>query len=73
MERYRITTTGEDGVEQTWVLLPDEPSAAMQAEELSTREKTLHVRVYREVVEPPAVASQEQVRDFPPRKPRAGS
>jgi hypothetical protein len=46
--RYRITTTAGDGVEHTWTLLPDEPSAKMQAEELAHREKSLRVRVYRE-------------------------
>lgn len=48
MVRYRITTQAADGVEQTWVLLPDEPSAVMQAEELSRRQAETCVRVYRE-------------------------
>jgi hypothetical protein len=47
MERYRITTTRE-GVEQTWVLLPDRASAFMQAEEYARREKSTRVRVYYE-------------------------
>lgn len=48
MERYRITRTLEDAGEQTWVLLPDRPSAVMQAEELAQREKKTRVRVYHE-------------------------
>jgi hypothetical protein len=48
VERYRITITGPEQPEQTWVLLPDLESASMQAEELARREKQLHVRVYRE-------------------------
>lgn len=48
MERYRITTTAVDGLEQTWVLLPDRPSAYMQAEEYARREKKARVRVYHE-------------------------
>lgn len=67
MERYRITTTPPDGTEQTWVLLPDLASATMQAEELSQREKTLHVRLYHERVG----ESRELVRDLPPRNPPA--
>ena len=46
--RYRVTTSREGEPEQTWVLLPDQASAIMQAEEHHTREKTLHVRVFRE-------------------------
>ena len=57
MERYRITTEvppddaadADAGVEQTWVLLPDRPSAIIQAQELSQRKKALHVRVYHEI------------------------
>ena len=64
MERYRITTTGQAGGEQTWVLLPDRASAIMQAEELSQREKTLHVRVYHE-----AGGTRELAVDLPPRAP----
>jgi len=48
MERYRITTTTADGVEQTWVLLPDRPSAAMQAEEYARKERKSRIRVYHE-------------------------
>ena len=48
MERYRITRTPADGVEQTWTLLPDRPSAEMQAEELARREKQQRIRVYHE-------------------------
>ncbi|MGV3722113.1 MAG: hypothetical protein ACO1SX_14475 [Actinomycetota bacterium] len=48
MERYRITTTDADGLEQTWVLLPDRPSAFMQAEEHARKEKKTRVRVYHE-------------------------
>ena len=48
MERYRITRTQGDAPEQTWVLLPDRPSAVMQAEELAQREKKIRVRVYHE-------------------------
>lgn len=63
MERYRITTAEADGAEQTWVLLPDRASAIMQAEELAQREKSLHVRVYREV----SGAQAELSVDLPPR------
>ena len=48
MERYRITTQQGDAPEQTWVLLPGRAAAVMQAEELASRRKELHVRVYRE-------------------------
>jgi hypothetical protein len=48
MTRYRITTTTGEGAEQTWVLLPDEASALMQAEEHANRHKGVRVRVYRE-------------------------
>ena len=48
MVRYRITVTGPDGREQTWVLLPEPESARMQALEHAQRQKHLHVRVYRE-------------------------
>jgi len=48
MERYRITRTSGESVEQTWVLLPDRPSAVMQAEELARQEKSTRIRVYRE-------------------------
>ncbi len=69
MQRYRITKATGDSAEQTWVLLPDEASATMQARELSQREKTLHVRVYREEV---AVQGDEEERelvlDLPPKK-----
>jgi hypothetical protein len=65
MERYRITTTGPEGAEQTWVLLPDGESATMQARALSQREKTLHVRVYQE----PAEGGRELTLDLPPRAP----
>ena len=63
MERYRITTADAGGAEQTWVLLPDRASAVMQAEELAQREKSLHVRVYREAGGAPAELSV----DLPPR------
>ena len=66
MERFRITTTPPDGTEQTWVLLPDRPSAAMQAEELSRREKTLHVRIYHERTG----AGRELILDLPPEGAR---
>ena len=36
-------------MEQTWVLLPDEPSATTQAEEYARRHRSTRVRVYREV------------------------
>lgn len=48
MERYRITNTDADGLEQTWVLLPDRPSAFMQAEEHARKSKKTRVRVYHE-------------------------
>jgi hypothetical protein len=64
VQRYRITTTEAGGPEQTWVLLPDEPSARMQAEEHHQREKRLHVRVYREE---PLTTVKELVLDLPPR------
>ncbi len=63
MERYRITQTPADGVEQTYVLLPDRPSAVIQAEELSQRQKHLHVRVYHER----PGADRELVLDLPAR------
>ena len=63
MERYRITTADAGSAEQTWVLLPDRASAIMQAEELAQREKSLRVRVYREVTGAPAELSL----DLPPR------
>ena len=70
MERYRITTE-ENGVpnavEQTWVLLPDRPSAVIQAEELSQRKKMLHVRVYHEVSATPADWTKELALDLPPK------
>lgn len=66
MERYRITTTPPDGTEQTWVLLPDRPSATMQAEELSQRERVLHVRIYHER----PGAERELILDLPPKAPR---
>jgi hypothetical protein len=63
MQRFRITTTEGEGVEQTWVLLPDSASAIMQAEELAQRQKGLRVRIYREVTgEPP-----ELTHDLTPR------
>jgi len=49
MQRYRITRTPPEGAEQTWVLLPDLPSADMQARELAQRGRGLRVRVYHEV------------------------
>jgi hypothetical protein len=55
MERYRITCTPPDGPEQTWVLLPDRPSAEMQAHELRQRKKGVRVRVYHEVPGRPRV------------------
>lgn len=76
MIRYRITTapragTGpEPAAEQTWVLLPNEPSAVMQAQELAQREKSLRVRVYREVTGQP----REQVLELPAvRFPKKGA
>jgi hypothetical protein len=66
MERYRITTQ-ENGAEQTWVLLPDRPSAVIQAEELWQRQKSLHVRVYHEVSETPPAWSKELTLDLPPK------
>jgi len=63
MVRYRITTTAGEGVEQTWVLLPDQASAVMQAEEHANREKTVHVRVYREETG----LDRELVLDLPAR------
>jgi len=64
MTRYRITTTDAEAVEQTWTLLPDEPSARMQAGELARREKTLHVRIYREATG----EAQALVADFPAKQ-----
>ena len=69
MERYRITTQEVD-VEQTWVLLPDRPSAVIQAEELAQRNKTLHVRVYHETAETPTDWKRELSLDLPPKLPR---
>ncbi len=66
MERYRITTTRDEGVEQTWVLLPGRAAAVMQAEELAQRQKDLHVRVYREVTG----QDPELELDLPPRLKR---
>lgn len=66
MERYRITTE-ENGAEQTWVLLPDRPSAVIQAEELAQRRKTLHVRVYHEISATPPDWSKELTLDLPPK------
>ena len=69
MLRYRITTVRPGSEqEQTWVLLPDEPSALMQAEELSNRERELHIRVYREASGEPRAL----VREFVPRPPGRG-
>jgi len=48
--RYRITLVRPEGSEQTWVLLPDEESARMQAEEQAQREPRTHVRIYLEQV-----------------------
>ena len=64
MQRYRITITRTDEAEQTWVLLPDEPSAKMQAEELARQEKTAHVRVYREATG----QERELTLDLPPKR-----
>ena len=70
MQRYRITKSEGGTPEITWVLLPDEPSAVMQAEELNQREKTLHVRVYREEVGPGGTLQEnELVRDLPAKRP----
>lgn len=63
MTRFRITTSREGEPEQTWVLLPDQASAVMQAEEHHTREKTLHVRIYREETG----KERELVLDLPPK------
>jgi hypothetical protein len=63
VERYRITLDTGSGVEQTWVLLPDRPSAVMQAEEYANRQKQTHVRVYHEVPE----QAPELVLDLPAR------
>lgn len=63
MQRYRITITDGAAPEQTWTLLPDEPSAKMQAEELARRQKSTHVRVYREVTG----AERELALDLPPK------
>lgn len=70
MLRYRITTSRDEAPEQTWVLLPDRPSAVMQAEELAQKEKTLHVRVYREETGQP----RELDLDLPPKakRPKSG-
>ncbi len=46
--RFRVTLLRPGVEEQTWVILPDEPSARMQAEEQSLRERETEVRVYRE-------------------------
>jgi hypothetical protein len=66
MERYRITTMHAETEEQTWVLLPDLASATMQAEELAQREKTLHVRVYREAGAPGQALEKSLAVDLPP-------
>lgn len=66
MERYRITTE-ENGTEQTWVLLPDRPSAVIQAEEYSQRNKTVRVRVYHEVSGAPGKWSRDPMLDLPPK------
>jgi hypothetical protein len=63
VERYRITIQRGDAREQTWVLLPDAPSAEMQARELGQREKQAHVRVYRETAD----TARELRLDLPPR------
>ena len=63
MQRFRITITPPEGAEQTWVLLPDQASAFMQAEELSRSEKRSHVRVYREETD----GERELALDLPPR------
>jgi hypothetical protein len=47
MVRYRVTVRG-DGLEQTWVILPDAGSALTQAEEHARRLKGMEVVVYRE-------------------------
>jgi hypothetical protein len=70
MQRYRITKSEGGSAEETWVLLPDEPSAVMQAEELNQREKSLHVRVYRETVgDGGAVETNDLIRDLPAKRP----
>lgn len=70
MQRYRITKSEGGSAERTWVLLPDEPSAMMQAEELNQREKTLHVRVYRETIGAGGVCEEnELIRDLPAKRP----
>lgn len=63
MTRYRITRAESDGVQKTWVLLPDEESAVTQARERHSREKTEHLRVFKEE----AVAEPVLVLDLPPR------
>jgi hypothetical protein len=60
MIRFRITTDKGDGVEQTWVLLPDAESALMQAEEHAQRERGVQVRVYREEFR----GGRELIREF---------
>lgn len=64
MERYRITLQTPGAEEQTWVLLPDRPSATMQAEELAQKQKSTHVRVYHEV----PGTTRELTLDLPPKK-----
>lgn len=55
MLRFRITTQASpDEEEQTWVLLPDLPSAQTQAEEYHSRTPAVAVRVYREETGKPA-------------------
>lgn len=74
MQRYRITKSEAGSAEMTWVLLPDEPSAIMQAEELNQREKTLHLRVYREQLgEGGQLEVNELIRDLPPKSVRPKS
>ncbi len=68
MTRYRITLTRPGGPEQTWVLLPDDESARMQAEEQAQREPQTHVRVYREEFG----GAQELVREHLARGVGAG-
>jgi hypothetical protein len=64
VERYRIVTAEGDGPEQTWVLLPDEPSAVMQAEEYAQRHRTARVLVYRETVDDELRVTRELVREL---------
>jgi hypothetical protein len=61
--RFRITREEPGDVERTWVLLPDEPSAVMQAQELARQEKTARVRVYREETG----SERELLHDLAPR------